>query len=230
MAMLGSAALAMWWDMAPDMRAEFEDWHTHEHFPERLSLPGFLRASRWAQADGGEGFFVLYELAEHGVLASPEYVARLNAPTSWSRKLMPHHANMVRSQCAVLESVGAVAASFALTLRFSPGEHAQALREDLRHSMLRLAATPGLAGAHLLLTDAPRLAPTVEQQIRGNADRQAEAVFMVCGYARAALEAVELPALSGSERDLYGLSLCMVGAETSHAREPAGRPIVFPRT
>src|SRR3954469_10684129 len=104
MAMLGSAALAMWWDMAPAMRDEFEHWHTHEHFPERLSLPGFLRASRWASATGGDGFFVMYELAEHGALASPEYLARLNAPTPWSRKLMPHHTNMVRSQCLVLES------------------------------------------------------------------------------------------------------------------------------
>jgi len=59
MAMLGAAALAMWWDMAPDMRAEFEHWHTHEHFPERLALPGFMRASRWADAKGGDGFFVL---------------------------------------------------------------------------------------------------------------------------------------------------------------------------
>ncbi|WP_349741034.1 hypothetical protein [Roseateles cavernae] len=32
---------------------EFEHWHSHEHFPERLALPGFLRALRWADAGGG---------------------------------------------------------------------------------------------------------------------------------------------------------------------------------
>ena len=120
MALLGDAALAMWWDMAPAMRAEFQDWHTHEHFPERLAIPGFRRASRWQAADGGDGFFVLYELASHDVLSSPAYLARLNAPTPWSTKLMPHHANMVRSQCRVVATQGGGIAAHALTLRLSP--------------------------------------------------------------------------------------------------------------
>ena len=42
--MLGSAALAMWWDMAPHMRDEFQHSHSHEHFPQRPSVSGFLRA------------------------------------------------------------------------------------------------------------------------------------------------------------------------------------------
>ena len=56
MALLGQAALAMWWDMAPEQRTEFQDWHSHEHFRERLAIPGFRRATRWSAADGGEGF------------------------------------------------------------------------------------------------------------------------------------------------------------------------------
>jgi hypothetical protein len=32
MALLGSAAIAMWWHIAPAQRIEFEDWHSHEHF------------------------------------------------------------------------------------------------------------------------------------------------------------------------------------------------------
>ena len=84
MSLLGNAALAMWWDMATDARDEFEDWHSHEHFPERLRIPGFQRASRWASADGGEAFFVMYELESFDTLSSPAYVARLNAPTPWS--------------------------------------------------------------------------------------------------------------------------------------------------
>lgn len=38
MALLGQAALAMWWDMAPDMDAEFQRWHSHEHLRERLAI------------------------------------------------------------------------------------------------------------------------------------------------------------------------------------------------
>ena len=32
--MLGQAAVTMWWDIPPAMKAEFEDWHTHEHMPD----------------------------------------------------------------------------------------------------------------------------------------------------------------------------------------------------
>ena len=110
----------MWWDMAPDLRSEFEDWHSHEHFPERMSIPGFRRGSRWASEDGGEGFFVLYELETYGTLTSPHYLARLNDPTPWSTKMMPHHRNMVRSQCRILETNGGGVAQFMLTLRVSP--------------------------------------------------------------------------------------------------------------
>ena len=63
MSLLGSAALAMWWDIAPQVLADFEDWHSHEHFTERLGIPGFHRASRWRNAADGEGVFVMYEQA-----------------------------------------------------------------------------------------------------------------------------------------------------------------------
>src|SRR5205809_7864716 len=90
MSLLGKAALAMWWNMSASRRSEFEHWHTHEHFPERLGVPGFRRATRWTSADGGEGVFVMYELDGYDVLASPAYLARLNAPSPWTTRLMPH--------------------------------------------------------------------------------------------------------------------------------------------
>jgi hypothetical protein len=178
--MLGQAALAMWWDMAPDQREEFERWHTQEHFPERLALPGFLRASRWADANGGEGFFVLYELATYEALVSPEYLARLNAPSPWSQKMMPHHRHMVRSPCRVLHRCGSVVAGHALTVRLSPAQGAErALSGHLIALARSLAKRPGLAGAHLLQTELPAIAPTTEQKIRGNADQAADWIFIV---------------------------------------------------
>ena len=89
MSLLGKAALAMWWDVSAEARAELEHWHAHEHFPERLAIPGFLRASRWTAVDDGEGFFVMYELQDHAVLGSAAYTARLNAPSPWSTRMMP---------------------------------------------------------------------------------------------------------------------------------------------
>lgn len=84
----GTAALAMWGDMVAPMRSETEHWHTHEHFTERQGVPGFRRASRWTRADGGPGVSVVYEPADHAVLQSPAHLARLNAPTPWSTRMM----------------------------------------------------------------------------------------------------------------------------------------------
>ena len=85
MSLLGKAAVAMWWSVRPEQRSEFGDWHSHEHFPERMSIPGFRRGSRWSSTTDAEGFFVLYELEQYEVLTSKGYLDRLNAPTPWSR-------------------------------------------------------------------------------------------------------------------------------------------------
>jgi hypothetical protein len=216
MAMLGKAVLAMWWDVSAESRPELEHWHAHEHFPERLALPGFRRASRWTAVDGGEGFFVMYELEDHNVLASAPYVARLNAPSAWSTRMMPLHRGMVRSQCKVLRSHGAVTARHALTIRLSALD-AQALQRGVGELAAVVTQQPGLVGLHLLRHEAPALAATTEQKIRGNADRAADWVIVACGYDLAALRSLEaaelaesalcgLGAAPGTERRFFGLA------------------------
>ena len=218
MSLLGKAALAMWWDMSASRRPEFEHWHTHEHFPERLGIPGFRRATRWTSADGDEGIFVMYELDDYEVLASPAYLARLNAPTPWSTSLMPDHRNMIRSQCRVLESCGINPARNALTVRLSPASGRDSeLRAAIRRISARIPLQAGFAGLHLLRHETPSIAATEEQKIRGNADRTADWVLVACGYEADALRAlskrelcseslVEMGATPGTERGLYALS------------------------
>lgn len=226
MALLGNAALAMWWNMAPEWQGEFQHWHSHEHFPERLRLPGFHRASRWAAADDGRGFFVLYELAAYDTLVSPAYLERLNAPTPWSRKLMPHHADMVRSQSHVVHSRGGGIAGHALTLRFSPQPgRGDALREHLRLLADDLVTRPGVTGAHLLQTQTPPVAQTTEQKIRGR-DGAADGILFVCGYDAAVLRGLaqselgaqalaDAGAAAGATAGLYTLSLSMVPGDVA---------------
>jgi hypothetical protein len=224
MALLGKAALAMWWDMAPGMRAEFEDWHSHEHFTERLGIPGFCRATRWSAADGGEGVFQMYELEAYETLASDHYLQRLNAPTPWSTRMMPHHRNMVRSQCRVLESAGGNVARHALTVRLSPAAAREnELRAALKDIAAALAERRGCVGGHLLRHEMPAIAQTTEQKIRGK-DRYADWVFVAVGYDAPTLQelaADELGAQAlaragaapGAEHGLYTLSYSALPAE-----------------
>ena len=225
MPLLGKAAVAMWWDMTAAHRADFEDWHSHEHFPERLRIPGFQRGSRWASATGSDGFFVMYELASYETLTSPAYFARLNDPTPWSLKMMPRHSNMVRSQCEVLESHGGGIAAAMLTLRLSPQPgRADALRDHLRTVLSGLPQRAGITATHLLQTRTPQAATTTEQKIRGGADGVADWIVLVSGYEAQALldlAATELDASalaeSGAMRDavsgLYRLSCAMTPAD-----------------
>src|SRR6185503_1079309 len=69
---LGKAAIAMWWDVPREAQPEWEEWHTVEHMPERLSIPGFLRGSRWIS--GESSYFVLYEAAELAAITSGPYL------------------------------------------------------------------------------------------------------------------------------------------------------------
>jgi hypothetical protein len=205
MALLGRAALAMWWDIAAELRADFEDWHAHEHVPERLAVAGFRRATRWQSASGGEGMFVLYELEGHETLASPAYLARLNAPTPGSTRLMPHHRNMVRSQCHVVASRGGVVARQAWTVRLSaPADRVAALQAYLSSLVATLPSRPGLVGAHLLRHETPDIGTTREQRIRNNADRSADWIFIACGYAAAALDALGDSELSAARLAEHG--------------------------
>jgi hypothetical protein len=206
MALLGAAALAMWWEVDAACRDQFEHWHSHEHFPERLGIPGFRRGTRWRQADGGAGVMVTYELADHAVLSSQAYLERLNAPTPWSTRMMPLHRHMVRSQCEVLQTHGAYVASCVLAVRLSP-KTAQAedgLGQALRELTATLPVRPGLNGAHLLRHRAPPIAQTTEQRIRGG-DRVADWVLLVSGYDRGVLRRL-------AEGELSPVALSALGA------------------
>jgi hypothetical protein len=183
MSLLGKAAVAMWWTVSAEQRSEFGDWHSHEHFPERMSIPGFRRGSRWASTHDADGFFVLYELEQYETLTSRGYLDRLNAPTPWSTKMMPHHLNMVRSQCRVAASFGGGVATSLATVRLSAGSgQEESLKIALIAVLRDLASKPGLTGAHLLITDTPQTrSRTTEQQIRG-ADGVADWIVLLSGY------------------------------------------------
>ena len=130
---------------------------------------------------------MLYELEAYETLTSPFYLARLNAPTPWSTKMMPHHRNMVRSLCHVDESSGGGIAQAMATLRLSPAAGAASgLRPRLRERLAALVRTPGITGAHLLRTDTPAHATTREQAIRGG-DAVADWIVLISGYDTRAL-------------------------------------------
>ena len=88
MALLGKAAVVIWCEVAPAMHAEHDAWHSFEHLPERMGVPGFRRGRRAAalDPDARQARFVLYEIDDISVSTSAPYLERLNNPTSWSKR------------------------------------------------------------------------------------------------------------------------------------------------
>ncbi|TMH24018.1 MAG: hypothetical protein E6H63_17375 [Betaproteobacteria bacterium] len=203
--MIGQAAVAIWCDVAFEVREEFNHWHAHEHMPERLGIPGFLRGSRWV-AEQGAGYFILYEARDEEAITGRAYLERLNNPTPWSCRMMPHHRNMVRGPCRVEASYGAGLASALLTVRFSAQrEKADALRAWLTEILAAMPARKGLVASALLHDiGAPQAAPTAEQRLRGGGDRAPDWVVLVNGYSAETVAAVAARDLNDAELSAHG--------------------------
>jgi hypothetical protein len=193
MALLGSAAMVLCFDIDPAAWAEHDDWHTHEHMPERLSIPGFLRGSRWVATQGGPRYLVLYEVAEIGVLTSRAYLERLNHPTPWTQKMMQSYRGMSRGLCSVRASFGRGLGTSAVLLRSS--SEVQGLAE--------LVTASGMASA-ALLRSAVAAPMTKEQEMRGRDDAM-DWVALVTGYAADAVQSLARTALSAPESAAYRL-------------------------
>ena len=198
MPLLGQAAMLLSFDVTAEAMAEHDDWHTHEHLPERLSIPGFLRGTRWVALAGGPRYFVLYEVAGLEVLTSQAYLGRLNNPTAWTSKLMPHYRGMKRGFCSVTGSFGSGLGHVALLIRLSPSaQAASALRHWLLAEALPgLPASPGIGSAHLL-EGAVTPPMTNEQRMRG-ADGAVDWAIVVAGYRQEAIETLAHTTLRGA--------------------------------
>jgi hypothetical protein len=198
--MLGRAAMLLFFDIAPEAIAEHDDWHTHEHLPERLSIPGFVRGTRWVSLRGGQPrYFVIYEVRDIGVLTSAAYLERLNNPTPWTQKMMPSYRGMTRGFCAVRGSAGSGLGNTALVARFKPAGDLAWVGER----MDELSSRPGLGGCYRF--ESAAAAPmSKEQSIRGK-DAGVGSVLVVTGYDAEAVARVEQTALGKLAGARFGL-------------------------
>ena len=153
MSLSGKAIVSIWHDIADDGRNEFYWWHLHEHMPERVGIPGFLRGRRYIAEEGKPEFFTLYEAETIDVVAGPDYHERLNNPTPWTLKAVKYFQNVARSIQHVRFSAGPGMGGHLLTLQFEvdrPGGFAERLIEDV---LRKIADVKGIAGVHLAETD-----------------------------------------------------------------------------
>jgi len=202
--LLGKAAMLLSFDIVQEAIPEHDDWHTHEHLPERLSIPGFLRGTRWVALQGQPRYFVIYEVEQLATLTSSAYLERLNNPSPWTSKMMLHYRGMTRGFCSVAGSFGLGIGHAALLMRFKPAaETASALRNWLLQDILpALPSAPGLGSAHLF-EGAVTPSMTNEQRLRG-ADAGVDWALLVTGYSQDALANLGRADLGNAQLEKHG--------------------------
>jgi hypothetical protein len=111
--------LAIWNGCAEGREAEFEEWYQHEHFHERIVVPGFLVGRRYEAVAGSPAYFCFYVTQSPQTLTSRPYLERLDHPTPMTRRMMTEvFRDMSRTVCRRTLQTGAMWGSAAITLRF----------------------------------------------------------------------------------------------------------------
>ncbi|MCC7113822.1 MAG: hypothetical protein IT520_05495 [Burkholderiales bacterium] len=200
----GHGALLLLFDVVAGAVGEHDDWHTREHLPERLSIPGFIRGTRWTRDTGSPRYCVIYDVADPGVLESPAYRERLDHPTPWTARMMTSYVGMRRTLCEVVAAAGEGIGAASLVV---PHAAAAGRMDDLRRWLVHdalpaVAACRGVASWRLY-ANAREAAMTREQAIRGR-DGSVAAALVVTGYDDAAISALASGALAPERWAAHG--------------------------
>src|SRR5262245_59612347 len=81
-----------------DAAHEFElnRWYDEEHFPERITCPGFLNGRRFTALEGKPKYLATYDLDSPDVLQSEAYL-KIAKRTPWTERLSVHFNPVVRN-------------------------------------------------------------------------------------------------------------------------------------
>ena len=219
----GEALVAIWHDLASEGKANFYEWHNREHMAERVGIPGFRRGRRYIAERGTPEYFNLYEVETMEVLTGQDYLTRLNNPTPWTRRTVPHIRNVSRSLCRVEASFGCAQGGVIMTWRLEAAEEQEeVLRRYLREALPVVFERPGVLGAHFGTADrSGSEIVTEERKARGTLTLVPGWVILIEGVSGIAVESAAEPelapaalrghgALDQTERGLYRLELSRV--------------------
>lgn len=157
MSLLGSAVLVNWGGIMPDKEEDYNQWHSKEHMPERISLPGFLRGYRAIGIEGtnlNHKYFMMYEAKNKEVFVSKEYLERLNNPTKWTKEILSNYISPSRTICSVISSKSIGSGNFILTVRFLDEQfNKNHDLEQLKVFISKVTEFQNITGMHFIVGD-----------------------------------------------------------------------------
>ena len=208
--------IVIWNDIKEEMRDEFIQWHSIEHLPERVSIPGFISGQRWYGEHASPQYLTTYVTQNAGVLTSDPYIQRLNDPTPWTLKTVAAFRNTCRAAGEVIWESGSKKGygGHILAIQITELEDLTILTEHL-NSLANNAmhGVTGLLRARLVLTatNASQL-HTAERALRTGDQNEPHMVLLLEGFSgetqlRNAFSKItaHIPKLKNSSTGIYAL-------------------------
>ena len=215
--LLGTGALMLWLDVAPDLDRETDGWYIDEHMPERIDIGGYLRARRFVAIEGAPAYLTLFEAQTPAALASDGYLRLVGRISEQSKRIRAGFSNVVRNTFAVRKSIGRGIGTVVASLRLTPRDAArvEAGAAALDAQVPQILRRHGVVGVHWLQA-APEVRARMDSvRVTGLSDARADHVLLIEGTriadvqaARAALSAAALERLGWIEQafGIYGLT------------------------
>lgn len=167
--------LAIWSDVDPQDETDYLHWLTREHVQERLSVPGFLAVRIFrTQAEARGRFLIFYRLRDAGVVGSAEYLARLNAPSPWSQRIMPKLKHFMRGGGSILQENGGGEGGYIAPVLFTRDALA-----GYREAAAEIAKADRINAARIFSVDADASQIATTEKSMRTGDRGFEAMMLL---------------------------------------------------
>ena len=180
-----SGLIVIWTDIVPESRENFLEWHSREHIPERVSIPGFLRGQRWFGESSGPQYLTIYSTADTSVLTSTAYLSRLNSPTPWTQRSVADFRNTSRAAGSLVWRSSDATGGVILTSRFeiAPDRALALARQWAGGPLASLAQRPGIARVRVAVSAASASQlQTAERAVRSGDIKEPSLIVLVEGY------------------------------------------------
>ena len=208
--------VVIWNDIKEDMRDEFVQWHSIEHLPERVSIPGFISGQRWYGEDASPQYLTTYVTQNTEVLTSDAYIQRLNNPTPWTLKTVAAFCNTCRAAGEVIWEYGSKKGygGHILAIRITELEDLTILTEHLNSlaNSLEQCFAELLRARLVLTTPTASQLPTAERAIRTGDQNEPHMVLLLESFSgedalRHAFSKItaHIPKLMHSSTGIYAL-------------------------
>lgn len=199
MPLLGKGVLAIWNGIDHEQEDEFLKWHVHEHIPDRIALPGFLRGRRYVALDGFPKYFNFYETVSIADLDSPAYRQSLNHPSAWTGQVVRHFRDTSRTICQVAATRGQGEGAVLEALQLETDLPSAEFKSRLARMLGTIPPEHGVVGIHLLqgLAGGNHPRETAELRLRGGQpDKTVDWVILVEAVQESAIEKVRRESLN----------------------------------